>query len=88
MQFADGIVGRPPQFRRELDVPTSFARRVKNRAALNPHAEHFLQAKGLRAELRVVAKVEAQPDEADNILQIDSSRWPMISFEPIQQSAI
>ena len=50
-----GCVLRPgPKFGRELDLPPSLAIRMKNRTPRDRRLKHFLQAKGLGAELDIV----------------------------------
>src|ERR1039458_9204664 len=54
MQLGNRILRQLAQLRRELHFPPPLARRVEYRPALDRHAEHFLQAKPLRAKLRII----------------------------------
>ena len=54
MQLGNRILRQFPQLSRELHFPPPLARRVEYRPALHRHAEHFLQAKPLRAKLRII----------------------------------
>ena len=54
MQLANRILRQFPQLSRELHFPPPLARRVEHRPALHRHAKHLLQAKPLRAKLRII----------------------------------
>src|ERR1017187_584028 len=54
MQLGNRLLRQFPQLRRELHFPPPLARRVEDRPAQHCEFKHFLQAKRLRAKLRVI----------------------------------
>src|ERR1035438_339963 len=54
MQLGNRVLRQFPQLSGELHFPPPLACRVEDRPALHRHAKHFLQAKPLRAKLRVI----------------------------------